>query len=755
MYIFKIERCNETMKKTKHFFILGILLPLFFTSCSKPDISTSSDIGSTSSNSSVIEDVYAKQNGFEFTLIDGKKEFCIDYIGDKSVQTLTVPKDYNDIPVTEIKEHAFADMENLATVYLPSSIKEIKDKAFFNCRALSKVYYGDLLSNIVVINQYTYSDNDIVFGENVFTNSYLPVVHFDSNNNQGDVYVSSERVSNEFDYLNYHIEMNDESPFKVDGVLQLDQIKDNKKVHIEIGAHGKYKKSYIELVKGTDTKKVIMPNFGIYAQHYNVAFLSATYPTTIFALKAHTITDNGNIPTYVYLERSAAFNWDNLQYNIRPLPNVARSKAIQNHYSVAVELMNDYIKDLYDINPDSKISFYVTDLSSDMIYKFFVANRIYEWQYNIIMLSDGRGSADILVGEYAVDNPSQQHKKLYDSLKAVRDYIWEKGEFDLEYIKKNLYLCNYSSGSTINYPCFFFANHMYTALNLFSNCEWWVNRFRTGENLSAITAKDTDFANSIVNNPKLVNNIYANSLLAALNDEQEEKFKILFHYDNEDFNISRENNKKIMVFLGSSWTGEQNSLYSYMKATMDFYGDEFDYYYKPHPGWPTSTCTERNQIFDTLKQEGYSFIEIDGAVAAEIIMYFNKDIYLCGYSSTTYASLDETNRGMGQMEWGVPMPKIVTDTDHAYKPYMYNYMTSLSPSSELGTSLGLDRSKTYFLVEYNDYDDTGVSFPAGRDDPTMLSEYQKHNIAIYCLEDGIIKYYKDGTAVNKDGSAIV
>ena len=82
-------------------------------------------------------------------------------------------------------------------------------------------------------------------------------------------------------------------------------------------------------------------------------------------------------------------------------------------------------------------------------------------------------------------------------------------------------------------------------------------------------------------------------------------------------------------------------------------------------------------------------------------------------------------------------------------------MTSLSPSSELGTSLGLDSSKTYFLVEYNDYNDTGVSFPAGRDDPTMLSEYQKHNIAIYCLEDGIIKYYKDGTAVNKDGSAIV
>ena len=48
----------------------------------------------------------------------------------------------------------------------------------------------------------------------------------------------------------------------------------------------------------------------------------------------------------------------------------------------------------------------------------------------------------------------------------------------------------------------------------------------------------------------------------------------------------------------------------------------------------------------------------------------------------------------------ISMPKIKTDTDHAYKSYMYNYMTSLSPSSELGTSLGLDSSKKYFLVEY-------------------------------------------------------
>ena len=721
---------------------------------SSSSIDASSSSSSNDSSSSEVEikedEIYAIDNGFVFTKIEGKKEYRLSYNGDKNVKSLSLPEQYNGIPVTIIDNSAFKNLVNLNSIVLPSTVKEIKDEAFYNCRSLSNIYLGNDLLDVVLINQYTYSNIDINFGENVFTNSYLPTIHLDSNNNQGDVYVSTERVTDEFDSFDYHIEMNSESPFKVSGSIELDQVIDNKKVVINVGAHGKYKESYVDIVKGDNKVRVEMPNFGIYASHYNVAFLSATYPTTIFALKAPTITENGTIPTYTFLERNKAFDWDNLQYNIRALPNTTWTNATLGGYSLGVEYMNEFIKDLYDVNPSSKITFYVTDLSVDMVYKFFVANRIHESQYNIVMLSDGTASASLLVKNFSGSNPTSQYQRLYNSLKNVKDHIWTTGEFDIDYISKNLAEYNPSA----NFPCFHFANHIYTTLNLFSNCQWWVNRFRVGENLAAINQKDPNFANSIVSNPKLVNNIYANSLLAGLNEEQQTKFKALFHFNTDDFDLSRENGKKIIVILGTSWSGESSSLYNYMKATMDFYGDEYDYYYKPHPGWPTSTCTERKVIFDQLKDEGYSFTEIDGAIAAEIIMYFNNDIYLCGYSSSTYASLDSTNKGMGLMEWGVSMPTTETSQDAAYKPYMYNYLTILNPDSELGQSLSLDTSKSYYLVEYNDYNDKGDDVAADRDDPTIESEYSKHDIAVYCLEDGTVTYYKNGIAVNKDGSAI-
>ncbi len=708
----------------------------------------SSQSTSTSGTESNVTNYYKDANGFRYLLSDDNSSYVVGYVGDRNVTSIEIPSLINGLPVTAIEDYAFKGMENLNIVSLPSKITSVGREAFKDCKALSTIKLDGKDLDVVVLNQYATSFNQIKYGVDALTNTYLPKVNFGSNNKEGNVNVTTSRVSDEFDSISYHIEMNSQSPYKADGKIELNEITGNLSKTIEVGAHGKYAMSYVEFRKGGKlVSKIDMPEFGIYNSEYNVAFLSATYPVTVFSLKANTITKNGEIPTYTFLERNRHFDWNNLQYGIRQLPNASFSDATKLGYREGSELMDQYIQDLYDVNPDSVINFYVTDLSIDMIYKFFVANRIDESQYNIIMLSDGTASASMTVKEYGVNNPEAKFDQMLTSLKKVKDHIWETGEFDLDYISKNL--MEHNGGTP--FASFHFANHMYTTLKLFNNCEWWVNRFRVGENLAAINEKSPEFAAQIVSD--VTNNIYTNSLLAALTDEEVVKFKTLFHFDDEMFTESRTDGKKIMVMLGTSWSGEKDNLYNYMKATMDFYGDEYDYYYKPHPGWPTATCTERNEIFNKLKADGYKVTELDGSIAAEIIMFFNNDIYLCGYSSSTYASLDSTNKGMGAMEWGCAMPVEETDPDYAYKKSMYTYITVLDSSNELFTKLNLDTNKTYYLVEYNDYNDASDPTSETRDDPTIASEYAKHDSAVYCLEDGLVRYYKNGVEVNKDGTS--
>ena len=676
----------------------------------------------------VLPDKVAKDsNGFVYLLSNDSTSYSVFYAGDRNAKSLSVPDGYYGIKVNKLLRGSFVDMEELESIKLPAQLEEIEDTVFYGNLALNSIKVGQNDLHLIQVNEVLINDGNLVIGDNnVFCN--FANIRIGGHDEKGDMVVTASDTEGLVDSIDYTVKMNEVSPYKATGSLTLSTTEDKK---IELGAHGIYRDVSISLKKNNETLYTIdFDSVPVYANEYNVAMLTATYPTTIFTLKAPTITNHGAIPTYVLLERPAAYDWDHLKWNIRELPNISHADATSANnsrfFGYAHDWMKDYISDLLEANPESKFHFFFTDLSVDYFYYTVVAQGIPEELYSVVLLSDGAGSADILsrtYGTWAQGNPTAKHASLMESLTKVRDYLFENG-WDAQYIVNNLREKNGDSTSYTT-PSYLFANHAYSTLCLFDNCEWWLNRLRATENLKAI---DSEYVTVILSTKGLVQNIYANSLLAGLSEEDAANFKTIFHFNLDEFDATRQAGKKIMVILGTSWGDEANSLYNFVKATMLYFGNEYDYFYKPHPGWPTATCTDRNAVFEKLRNEGLNFVELDGAIAAEIIMYFNPDIYLSGYSSTTYASLDANNNGMGASDW-------TTNTEE-YKDYMFTYMAVASSEERIAYSL--DASKTYYVVHVN----------SNQDNAEIKAVYDVYDTAIICLEDNSVTYYKNSAQVN-------
>ena len=713
------------MKKIKSLVSL-FALTLLATSCGNDKISVDVD-----------DKGYVVDNGLAYSLVDD--EYQVSYVGNADVTEISIPASVNNINVTKVSDFGFRNLPNLTKLNLPQTVKSIGKEAFEGDISLNTISVNNTVKDAFLVGSHIVGLDGITVGEKAFADAYLPKISLTSNNGEGNLYVKAEKLADKFDELEYSIKMNDDSLFKAEGKLTYEEI-DNKVATIEVGAHGLFKQSVIKLNKnGAKVAEVALDDLAIYASHYNIAFLTATYPVTIFSLKAHEITENGKIPTYTYLERKAAFDWSNLQYNIHAIPTVSMNQFGALSIRDGAKVMADYVKELRSINKESTFTFYVTDLSVDSLWYLAVATRIPEDKYNYVMLSDGTATAAYLNRIYARADAFEYLDRQIAALNKVKDHLWTTGEFDIDYIQNNIVDFNPSDDGAL----FFFANNQFSTLMTLPNGQWWVNRIRANENIKAVADACPEFAEYITANKR---EFYANSLLAALTEEQAAAFKKLFHFDEELFKETRDANKKAMVMLGTSWSGE-GDLYNYIKSTVLFYGSEgYDFYYKPHPGWPTSTSPERKVILDRLNEEGYPITEIDGAVAAEIIMYFNNDIYLSGYSSTTYASLDAHNKGMGGMEWGKPL------SSGEYKQYMYNYLTPLEPGDPRISLYNLDSNKTYYINEYNDYDDSADEDTSGRGDASIRSEYAKHDVAIINLTDDEVTYFKGGSQVKADGS---
>ncbi|MCR2033571.1 Ig-like domain-containing protein [Anaerofustis stercorihominis] len=487
------------------------------------------------------------------------------------------------------------------------------------------------------------------------------------------------------------------------------------KVSIKFPAYGKWNVK-TEFYKGS--KKVYTTkntNIGIKAEEYNLASLCGTFPVTYATLKLWDITKNASgdpIPTFMVLERPYSYDWNELPENVYEVPYIKNP----NHTkweSIAPRTANQmaaYVKDLYSLDNNAKFHLYSVDIYSYTILALFYKNRIPESNFEVTMLSDGTGSYWPFNSVFNVANPQDRYNEMKQTWENLK-----KEAYDTQKIP-DLSKIPYTNGATttglIYYPYVIAKEEGY---------EWWVARTDAFNIQNADMLSDVKSVATRVNINDLLNALKAKGLRTEL------EFKALYNFNDSYFEKAEKENKKVMLFLGTTVgntvnvAGKEQDFKDYARFTMAYYGDKYIYYYKGHPATPTDLYQWKQ---DELKN--LDVIDIESAMAAELILYFYPDAYLSGYSTSVFENTNDVDKKCG----------LFNCTKSASSSFVYGkdmdyYCSKITASSEesikkLCSGASSD-FKGFYLIEFND--NVSKSF----------------NTAIWNANNSTITYYqKDG-----------
>ena len=372
----------------------------------------------------------------------------------------------------------------------------------------------------------------------------------------------------------------------------------------------------VSLIKGIRTTEVVSKEVALSASEYNIAPLVATLPVTVFALSLDEITDGGRIPTFVWLQRAKAWNYSELPENVYVVPTATEEQITASKTNGVLEGVDMYgitaqwIKELYEINKNSIFHLYYNDFWPAGWLDATIAKGIPAANYNVVLLSDGTGTYSQFKKNFNNDNFEAKYEEMLAQYETLKQ----------EYVDgvKNKSI----TGSQL-------GQYAYVMTKAEENVEWWINRYS-----GTMATSGTDLYNEFeslktAGKIKLFN---LGNLLSAMTDAEKAQIKKLYHFGDEMFDYAKQNDKKIMIILGTSPAGEVG-FDEYFNALKLYYGDEYAYYYKGHPGYPSDEAKQ-------AKFEEMGLLELDGSIAAELIFFFNPEAFGSGYQSTTFQSLE-------------------------------------------------------------------------------------------------------------------
>ena len=649
--------------------------------------------------------------GLTYEVIDGTRCRVSD-IGTAEAGAIVVPAEHDGRTVTEIGANAFS-ATRVTSVTLPASITAIGESAFDGCVRLTSLTVGG--APVYTVNG-TAATNAFTLGANALRGTALMNFAFaDSHDGDTAVALTVERPDPNVTAVEISAAINGET----DMATTVSFAPSAAPATVDFGTYGVFRNVGVSAKNAADETLITVTGgeVAVTASSYNIAYLNATYPVLVYSLSLKEITQNGTVPTFAYLERSMQYDWDNLTYGMRPLPYLTRAAATtESSFHRARAGCAAWIADLYAADPTSHFTLYIVDNYDELLLEFLIGNGIPEENWNAVLLSDGTGTAGYLVETYGNEtDPAAKADAMAGEWAAVKADAAENG-----YSAARIHeLCTAEAEGDYS----MLASYSYVIAREQANVAWWVNRLRTSENLAAITAKDADFAAAICALPR---SLYTNGLLAALSAEEQTAFKAMYHFSDTMFNVARDENKKIMVVLGTANSVEGDDFYGFMKLTMTFYGDEYVYYYKGHPGWPTAGCEARKTAMERLTAEGFTLYELDNAIAAEVILFYNPDVYLSGWQSTTFESV--AAQDMACLIFG----SAVATVNATYRDLVDMAAYRLGAGSTAYENIALDATHTYFVVEYNN--------TAAYENQT--ANYAKHEIALYDATTDAISYYK-------------
>ena len=464
---------------------------------------------------------------------------------------------------------------------------------------------------------------------------------------------------------------------------------------IDFGTYGKFnvvatfKKDGKVVATKSQTVNVI-------ASEYNLAPISATFPVVLFSLSIWDINVNENgkaVPTIVMLDRPSAYNWGALPDGVYAMPYLSEQE-IQQRGKINYTAYSQYVKDLYEISPNAKFNLYINDITCSYIQEVIYANKIPEGQYTITLMSDGSASYSIFNETYSGTDPKATHQELIALWNEAKQYAYTTGQV--------------KSG----WGWHAHWDSIYAILDCESVTEWWVGR----DNLFT-SGDDNAFANEAKS--KVTKKSISTMLTALENkgDETVQTFKALYNFNDGYFADAEEQGKEAMVLLGT-YVNNEPTFENYARLTKLYYGDEYLYYYKGHPNTPTGLWPEKQEQLEKL-----GITDIDSNVAAELILFFNPEISLSGYGSTTFNSASED---MACGLFATSKENALADgvsIDYSGIDWFATEITSDSDSEILALC---PSGSTCYLLEFSD----------------AILEEGNYDFAIFNATKGILKFYK-------------
>ncbi len=656
---------------------------------------------------------------------------------------ITVPSSVGKTAVTAVAENGFSAATNITSVTLPSSVAKISAHAFDGCAKLDTLKIGESAEkvNFFVFNgKYTSEIDGVSVGEYAFDNTaFMSVDIADSDKTTDDTLVKCT-VKNRFagaadvtvsSALNGNVE-------KKQNTVSANETEKT----LDFGTYGLFKDIDVAVkTAGGDLKIENASGVAVTATRYNFAHLNASYPVLVFTLKLKEFTENGEIPTFVLLERSQQYDWNSLPYNVKPYPFLTKAEATSGggHFHVQRAPLKAYIKELYELNPESHFTLFCVDNYGEIILEQFTANNIPEKNWNAVLLSDGNGTAANINYTFGIDDPETRYASMKTEYENLKTELAASGEFNATKIGQDMEFGSRNPFSVISRYAYVIAREQ-------ANVEWYVNRLRPTENLNAVNNAQGG-AEFITELRTHVHEVYTNNLLAALGQDEQETFKKLYKFNENMFDDAVNNEKEAVIILGTSWGGENGNLYENIKLLVELYGTEkYEYYYKGHPGYPTSQYTGRQEYFKALADEGYVIHELENAIAAEIILFYNPEVNMAGYKTSTFDSVTEDTHDKALLLFGSK----ASFAEAPYRDYFDVFASKLNVAADKDKYGGItfDENERYFLLEYNNTEKYA----------NQTANYAKHEIAIYTVSSKQIKYYKKNgdvyAEVTADGASI-
>lgn len=446
----------------------------------------------------------------------------------------------------------------------------------------------------------------------------------------------------------------------------------------------------------------------VVADEYIIAPLSGTLPGTMFTTSlwgedSIRGTGENRIPVIARLTRAHQWNWKKLPDGVHAVPyltakQTATNTTFNNYKSPGIKPIKDYIKDLRKLNKNSVFHLYVNDYTAHLVHNLLYANKIPQTNYTITFLSDGGYSYNQFAKTYGGKNPEATHAKLVDQWNKAKAKAYKSGK---------AYLKGRQARAAI-----------YSWVGAEPEAKWWLGRPAL---LNPLGTTGT-FAHAAQTSPNVVAVNLGNKLkaLQAQGDQAVREFKSVYRFNDAYFADAKKSGKKVMLFLGTTLVNNvEQSFADYSGYTVKAYGKKYAYYYKGHPASPTENYPAKQK---ELKKWGIT--DVQASVPAELILFFNPEISMSGYPSTTFDSVPRINPDMAEGLFGMGKHGMNAENTVRYTDIIKWYMTPKPASGPISKLPG------DFVVEFSDK----VAAEKGYDIAMWGSK--KQSITRYKLVDG-------------------